>query len=88
MARWPTETIRFLTLEELAWAVRRLAGQSTRPRAVPDRLPSWAARERGHVLRTDDIGFRALRIMVHRLNSSHSGAQPHPGPYLTPNGGW
>ena len=28
------------------------------------------------LLRTDDIDFRALRIMVHRLKGSHSGAHP------------
>jgi len=28
------------------------------------------------LLRTDDLNFRALRIMVHRLKGSHSGAHP------------
>jgi len=28
------------------------------------------------LLRTDDIDFRALRIMLHRVKGSHSGAHP------------
>lgn len=76
MSRSPTETIRFLTLEELArpFATTRT---STRDRALL--LLAYrhglGASEVG-LLRTDDIDFRALRIMVHRVKGSHSGVHP------------
>jgi site-specific recombinase XerD len=76
MPRSPTETIRFLTLEELArlFAATRT---STRDRALflLAYRHGLRASEVG-LLRTDDIDFRALRIMVHRLKGSHSGAHP------------
>ena len=76
MPRSPTETIRFLTLEELArlFAATRT---STRNRALflLAYRHGLRASEVG-MLRTDDIDFRALRIMVHRLKGSHSGAHP------------
>src|SRR5271157_2555076 len=64
MARSPTETIRFLTLEELA---RLFAAVRASPR---DRALFLIAYRHGlrasevGLLRTDDIDFRALRIMV------------------------
>ncbi len=76
MARSPTETIRFLTLEELA---RLFAAVRASPR---DRALFLIAYRHGlrasevGLLRTDDVDFRALRIMVHRLKGSHSGAHP------------
>ncbi len=76
MARSPTETIRFLTLEELA---RLFAAVRASPR---DRALFLIAYRHGlrasevGLLRTDDIDFRALRIMVHRLKGNHSGAHP------------
>ena len=76
MPRSPTDTIRFLTLEELA----RLF-TATRVNAR-DRALFLLAYRHGlrasevGLLRTDDIDFRALRIMVHRLKGSHSGAHP------------
>jgi type 1 fimbriae regulatory protein FimB len=76
MPRSPTDTIRFLTLEELA----RLF-TATRANAR-DRALFLLAYRHGlrasevGLLRTDDIDFRALRIMVHRLKGSHSGAHP------------
>ena len=76
MARSPTETIRFLTLEELA---RLFAAVRANPR---DRALFLIAYRHGlrasevGLLRTDDIDFRAQRIMVHRLKGSHSGAHP------------
>ena len=67
MPRSPTDTIRFLTLEELA----RLF-TATRANAR-DRALFLLAYRHGlrasevGLLRTDDIDFRALRIMVRRL---------------------
>jgi site-specific recombinase XerD len=76
MARSPTETIRFLTLEELA---RLFAAVRASPRDRALFLITYRhglrASEVG-LLRTDDIDFRALRIMVHRLKGSHSGVHP------------
>jgi integrase len=76
MARSPTETIKFLTLEELA----RLFA-ATRPSAR-DRALFLIAYRHGlrasevGLLRVDDVDFRVLRLMVHRLKGSLSGAHP------------
>jgi type 1 fimbriae regulatory protein FimB len=76
MPRSPTETIRFLTLEELA---RLFATTRANPR---DRALFLLAYRHGlrasevGLLRTDDIDFRAMRIMVHRVKGSHSGTHP------------
>jgi type 1 fimbriae regulatory protein FimB len=76
MARSPTDTIRFLTLEELARLFAAVRA-SSRDRALflIAYRHGLRASEVG-LLRTDDIDFRALRIMVHRLKGSHSGAHP------------
>jgi integrase len=76
MARSPTETIRFLSLEELArlFAVARASPRDRALFLIAYRH-GLRASEVG-LLRTDDIDFRALRIMVHRLKGSHSGAHP------------
>jgi site-specific recombinase XerD len=76
MARSPTDTIRFLTLEELArlFAVVRVSPRN-RALFLTAYRHGLRASEVG-LLRTDDIDFRALRIMVHRLKGSHSGAHP------------
>jgi integrase len=71
MPRSPTETIRFLTLEELARLFTATRANS-RDRAL-FRLAyrhGLRASEVG-LLRTDDIDFRAMRIMVHRVKGSH-----------------
>lgn len=76
MARSPTETIRFLTLEELA---RLLAVVRSNPR---DRALFLIAYRHGlrasevGLLRIDDLDFRALRLRVHRLKGSYSGVHP------------
>jgi integrase len=57
-------------------AVRRRAGQSAQLRIVSDRLPPGLRASEVGLLRTDDIDSGALRIMVHRLKGSHSGAHP------------
>lgn len=69
MARSPTDTINFLTLEELA----RLFSATRANRR--DRALFLIAYRHG-LLRVDDIDFRALRIVLHRLKSSHSGTHP------------
>jgi integrase len=76
MARSPTDTIRFLTLEELArlFAVVRASPRNRALFLIAYRH-GLRASEVG-LLRTDDLDFRALRIMVHRLKGSHSGAHP------------
>ena len=76
MARSPTETIRFLTLDELArlFAVAR--------RNLRDRALFLIAYRHGlrasevGLLRIEDLDFRALRLRVHRLKGSHSGVHP------------
>ena len=76
MARSPTETIRFLTLDELA---RLLAVARGNPR---DRALFLIAYRHGlraseiGLLRLEDLDFRALRLRVHRLKGSHSGVHP------------
>ena len=35
------------------------------------------------LLRVEDIELKALRIMVHHLKGSHSGAHPHRRPWLS-----
>jgi integrase len=76
MARAPTDTIRFLTLEELA---RLFAAVRASPR---DRALFLIAYRHGlraseiGLLRVEDLDFRALRLRVHRLKGSHSGVHP------------
>jgi integrase len=76
MARSPTETIRFLTLDELA---RLLAVMRGHPR---DRALFLIAYRHGlraseiGLLRLEDLDFRALRLRIHRLKGSHSGVHP------------
>src|SRR3954470_5733623 len=76
MARSPTDTIKFLTLEEIA---RLFAATRVNPR---DRALFLIAYRHGlrasevGLLRVDDVDFRALRIVVHRLKGSHSGTHP------------
>ncbi len=76
MARPSTDTIRFLTLEELA---RLFAAVRASPR---DRALFLIAYRHGlraseiGLLRVDDLDFRALRLRVQRLKGSHSGVHP------------
>jgi type 1 fimbriae regulatory protein FimB len=76
MDRSPTETISFLTLEELG---RLFAAARSNPR---DRVLFLVAYRHGlrasevELLRIEDVDFRALRLMVHRLKGSHSGVHP------------
>ncbi len=76
MARSPTDTIRFLTLDEIG---RLLAAARASAR---DRALFLIAYRRGlrasevGLLRAEDLDLRALRLMVHRLKGSHSGAHP------------
>jgi hypothetical protein len=76
MARSPTDTIRFLTLGELArlFAVVRASPRNRALFLIAYRH-GLRASEVGLLL-TDDLDFRALRIMVLRLKGSHSGAHP------------
>ncbi len=76
MARSPTDTIRFLTLDEIG---RLLAAARA---SVRDRALFLIAYRHGlrasevGLLRAEDLDLRALRLMVHRLKGSHSGAHP------------
>ena len=76
MARSPTDTIKFLTLDELGrlFAATRA---STRDRALflIAYRHGLRASEVG-LLRVEDLDFRTLRLMVYRLKGSHSGAHP------------
>ena len=76
MRRSPTETIRFLTLDEIARLFRAI-GTHRRDRALflIAYRHGLRASEVG-LLRVEDIDLKALRIMVHRLKGSHSGAHP------------
>ena len=76
MRRSPTETIRFLTLDETARLFRAI-GPHRRDRALflIAYRHGLRASEVG-LLRVEDIDLKTLRIMVHRLKGSHSGAHP------------
>ena len=76
MPRSPTETIRFLTLDETARLFRAI-GSHRRDRALflIAYLHGMRASEVG-LLRVEDLDLEILRIMVHRLKGSHSGAHP------------
>jgi site-specific recombinase XerD len=76
MRRSPTETIRFLTLDETIRLFRAI-GTHRRDRALflVAYRHGLRASEVG-LLRVEDLDFKALRIMVHRLKGSHSGAHP------------
>jgi site-specific recombinase XerD len=76
MPRSPTETIRFLTLDELGrlFAATRASARDRALFLLAYRH-GLRASEVG-LLRTEDIDFRALRIMLHRVKGSHSGAHP------------
>ena len=74
--RSPTETIRFLTLDETARMFRAI-GSHRRDRALflIAYRHGLRASEVG-LLRVEDVDLKTLRIMVHRLKGSHSGAHP------------
>ena len=76
MPRSPTETIRFLTLDETARLFRAI-GPHRRDRALflIAYRHGLRASEVG-LLRVEDVDLKTLRIMVHRLKGSHSGAHP------------
>lgn len=76
MPRSPTETIRFLTLDETARLFRSI-GPHRRDRALflIAYRHGLRASEVG-LLRVEDIDLKTLRIMIHRLKGSHSGAHP------------
>lgn len=76
MTRLPTDTIKFLTLEELG-RLFRATRTSRRDRALflIAYRHGLRASEVG-LLRVDDIDFRALRITLHRLKGSRSGTHP------------
>ena len=76
MPRSPTETIRFLTLDETARLFRAI-GPHRRDRALflIAYRHGLRASEVG-LLRVGDVDLKTLRIMVHRLKGSHSGAHP------------
>jgi integrase len=72
----PSETIRFLTLDETARLFRAI-GAHRRDRALflIAYRHGLRASEVG-LLRVEDLDLKTLRIMVHRLKGSHSGAHP------------
>jgi len=76
MARSPTDTIKFLTPDEIG---RLLAAARANVRDRALFLIAYRhglrAREVG-LLRAEDLDLRTLRLMVHRLKGSHSGAHP------------
>ena len=76
MRRSPTETIRFLTLDETARLFRAIcAHRRDRALFLVAYRHGLRASEVG-LLRTEDLDLRPLRLMVHRLKGSHSGAHP------------
>src|SRR4051794_11935067 len=80
MPRSPSETIRFLTLDETARLFRAIGPQIGPHRR--DRTFFLVAYRHGlrasevGLLRVEDIDLKTLRIMVHRLKGSHSGVHP------------
>jgi type 1 fimbriae regulatory protein FimB/type 1 fimbriae regulatory protein FimE len=76
MPRSPSETIRFLTLDELG---RLLAAARARARNRALFLVAYRhglrASEVG-LLRAEDLDLRTLRLAVHRLKGSRSGTHP------------
>lgn len=76
MPRSPTETIRFLTLDETTRLFRAIGGHRR------DRVLFLIAYRHGlrasevGLLRVEDVDLKTLRIMVHRLKGSHSGTHP------------
>ena len=76
MPRSPTDTIHFLTLDELGRLLTATRG------SVRDRALFLLAYRHGlrasevGLLRAEDLDLRTLRLMVHRLKGSHSGAHP------------
>ena len=76
MPRSPTDTIRFLTLDELGRLLAATRG-SVRDRALflLAYRHGLRASEVGR-LHAEDLDLRTLRLMVHRLKGSHSGAHP------------
>lgn len=76
MARSPTDTIKFLTLDELG-RLFSATRANTRDRALflIAYRHGLRASEVG-LLRVEDLDFRTLRLMVYRLKGSHSGAHP------------
>jgi len=76
MARPKTETIAFLTPDETSRLFSELADH-TRNKAIflTAYRHGLRASEIG-LLRTDDLDFKRLRIMLHRLKGSYSGEHP------------
>jgi integrase/recombinase XerD len=76
MARPKTETIAFLTADEAARLFRQL-GRHKRNKAIflTAYRHGLRASEVG-LLRTGDLDFKKLRIMVHRLKGSYSSEHP------------
>ena len=76
MASMRTDTIKFLTLEE---TTRLLNGLASHRRDKAIFLLAYRhglrASEVG-LLRVEDLDFKTLRIMIHRLKGSHSGEHP------------
>src|SRR5437879_345339 len=76
MASMRTDTIKFLTLEE---TTRLLNGLSSHRRGKAIFLLAYRhglrASEVG-LLHVEDLDFKTLRIMIHRLKGSHSGEHP------------
>jgi integrase len=76
MVSMRTDTIRFLTLEE---TTRLLNGLASHRRDKAIFLLAYRhglrASEVG-LLRVEDLYFKTLRIMIHRLKGSHSGEHP------------
>ena len=76
MGRAPTDTIKFLTLDELARLfIATRANARDRALFLVAYRHGLRASEVG-LLRIDDIDFRALRLAVHRVKGSHSGTHP------------
>jgi integrase len=76
MASMRTDTIKFLTLQETTRLFHRLASYR-REKAIflLAYRHGLRASEVG-MLRIEDIDFKTLRIMIHRLKGSHSGEHP------------
>jgi integrase/recombinase XerD len=76
MARPKTETIAFLTADEAARLFRRLGGHKRNKAIFLTAYRHGLRASEVGLLRTGDLDFKKLRIMVHRLKGSYSGEHP------------
>jgi integrase len=76
MASMRTDTIKFLTLQETTRLFHRLASYRREKGIFLLAYRHGLRASEVGMLRIEDIDFKTLRIMIHRLKGSHSGEHP------------